>query len=75
MTKFLELPEDMQADLRRAAERDQISEEDLALRVLRDYLARASVDETSENIADKDWKEISQSVIEDNRELLLRLAK
>lgn len=75
MTLQLELSEQVERDLNRIAERNHISEEDLALQALNEFLQRASNNETAGVIADDDWGGISQSVIEDNRELLSRLAK
>ena len=75
MTLQLELPPQLERDLNRAAERDQISESDLALKVLSEYLQRAATNEESGTIGDEEWKKISQNIIDDNRELLLRLAK
>lgn len=75
MTLQLELPPQLERDLNRIAQRDQISQTDLALQVLNEYLQRAATGEASGAIPDAQWKEISQSVVEDNRELLLRLAK
>jgi hypothetical protein len=66
MTKILELPEELQRDLHRAAERDQVSDEDLALRVLREYLER---EEHRRAV-----KEAGDYVQQKNAELYRRLA-
>ena len=66
MTKILELPEELMQDLHRAAARDQISDEDLAFRVLREYLARED--------HRRKVKEAGDYVQQKNAELYRRLA-
>ena len=71
MTMILKLPEEVAQQLKAEAQAMEMSPEEWALTKLQ----RISTDTSSGNIADMEWQEISRRVIEENRELLLRLAK
>ncbi len=66
MTMTLELPEDMQKELRSLAERTQATDEDIALAALREYLER--------NAHRRAVQEAGAYVQQKNAELYRRLA-
>ena len=72
MTKILELPEDLAAQLEKEAREVQMEPEAWAIVKLQ----RPSTDaKASGEIPDEDWKRIARGVINENRELLKRLAQ
>lgn len=72
MTKVLELPEEVAKQLEDEAQAMKIAPDQWALIKLQ---RRASVEEKSSAIGDEKWRGISRGVIDDNRELLERLAR
>ena len=81
MTMTLELPEDIQRELRSLAERTQATDEDIALAALREYLEHRvdrdidTVDGEPSTLSDEQFAQVAQGVVRDYREVLERLAR
>jgi len=71
MTKILELPDEIVQQLESEAKQMKLTPEKWALMKLQ----RAQDDKDSAAISDEKWREITRGIIEDNRELLERLAQ
>jgi len=74
MTMTLELPEEVMEQLTSEAERMKLTPEKWALMKLQRAQDNADND-ASAAISDEKWREITRDVIEENRELLERLAQ